>query len=129
MLDVLDRRIPYLGKGLVKVLSFFGAFSLEFYCIQEWFADRMIPKLYEKGWSNLRINIAIFLMVTAISWIASVVFKYFWKLVELPFTHKKKGEEKTSATEKTEENSGKTEKEKDAPAEESALAEVTSDKK
>lgn len=88
-LDILDRRIPLLGKGLVKVLSFFGAFSLEFYCVQEWFADIMIPKLYAKGWTPLKINIAIFLMITLISWLASLIFKYFWKLVELPFTQKK----------------------------------------
>jgi len=124
-LDFLDRRIPILGKGFVKVLSFFGAFSLEFYCVQEWFAGFMIPKLAAKGWSNLQINIAIFLMITAISWIASIVFKYFWKLVELPFTHKKKPEEAAAKTDKT---SDKAEKKEAAAAEKAVSDEVAPEK-
>ena len=85
LLHILERNTVRFGKGLAKVLGFFGAFSLEFYCVQEWFSGIMIPKLTERGWTHLGINLAIFVMVTAISWAASMVFKYFWKLVELPF--------------------------------------------
>lgn len=102
VLDVFERRLYLFGKGVVKVLSFFGTFSLEFYCVQEWFAGIMIPKLTEKGWSNLKINIAIFLMITAVSWAASVMFKYFWKLVEFPFSRKKTAEVAENKKEDTE---------------------------
>lgn len=89
LLDVLERRLPLLGKWAAKILAFFGAFSLEFYCVQEWFSDMIIPKLTNRGWPAFAINFAIFLMITAISWAASLAFKYFWKLAELPFERKK----------------------------------------
>ncbi len=115
ILYFFERRLSVFGKAVIKVLSFFGTFSLEFYCVQEWFAGIMIPKLMAKGWSNLKINIAIFLMITAISFVASMVFKFFWKLVEMPFGRKKKAEaaaseEKTDKAEtKSEKSTGKVE--------------------
>lgn len=92
LLNVLENRLPFVGKCAAKALGFFGTFSLEFYCVQEWFSDMMMPKLADLGWSALAINLAIFLMVTAISWAASLIFTYFWKLAELPFCRKKPAE-------------------------------------
>lgn len=79
-----------IGKILNKILIFFGGISLEFYCLQEWFANTVVPKMREREWSDSEINLVLFLSTTAIAFAASIVFKYFWKLVELPFTRRKK---------------------------------------
>ena len=88
--DFCARRIPRIEKAAVGFFAFFGVISLEFYCVQEWFSDLMIPKLRNAGLPDALINLAIFAMVTAIAWAASKVFGYFWQLVELPFAKKKK---------------------------------------
>ena len=86
----LEQKIKQLGNLLFRILAFFGGFSLEFYCLQEWYGGRVIPSMRDNGWTNFGIDIMLFLQVTLISFVASIVFKYFWKLVELPFTHRKK---------------------------------------
>lgn len=83
-LDFLTRKAGKFGNGVFKVLAFFGTFSLEFYCVQEWLAGKLIPKLQGSGWTNLGINFMVFLTVTLSAFIGSLIFKWFWKLVELP---------------------------------------------
>lgn len=78
-----------IGKILNKILIFFGGISLEFYCLQEWFANTVVPKMREREWSDSKINFVLFFSTVAIAFAASIVFKYFWKLVELPFTRRK----------------------------------------
>ncbi len=74
------RYTKILGKVVVKVLSFFGTFTLEFYCLQEWLGYRIISKMYGK-YSTIVINIAVLASVTIISFAAHFVFTQFWKLV------------------------------------------------
>lgn len=88
ILEITERRLPRVGKGLVAVLAFFGSISLELYCIQWWFAP-MNTLFLEDGWPPYLINILLFLLITALSWVMSILFKYFWELVEQPFKHRK----------------------------------------
>ena len=83
-LDLLVRKAGKFGSGVFKVLAFFGTFSLEYYCVQEWLAGILIPKMQAGGWTNLGINVMIFLAVTLSAFIASRIFTGFWKLAELP---------------------------------------------
>lgn len=89
LLHWLESRTKNAGKAVKWVLSFIGGFSLEFYCLQEWYAGKVMPGLWEHGWSNFGINVFMLLSVTAISFAASLVFKYFWIAVEMPFRKKK----------------------------------------
>ncbi len=88
LLDLAERHLSKFGKGINVVLGFFGTFTLESYCIQEWFI-RIIPDLMNDGISIHLINIGMFFVINATAWIASLAFNYFWKLVELPFKKKK----------------------------------------
>ena len=83
---VLDKKTK-AGKWIVKIFGFFGMISLEFYCVQYWFAD-MVPLFVQDGWSKHLINIVLFLLVTATSWVCYVLFRTFWELVEKPFAKK-----------------------------------------
>lgn len=88
-LYVLEQKAKRFGSALYKVLAFFGGFSLELYCLQEWYGGKIIPQLRDKGWTNLGINLMYFAQVTIISFVASIVFKYFWKIAEMPFNRRK----------------------------------------
>ena len=88
ILDLAERHLSLFGKILVMVISFFGTFTLESYCIQEWFI-KIIPDLMNDGISIHLINLGMFFVINATAWVASVLFKYFWELVELPFNKKK----------------------------------------
>lgn len=89
IMDILERRVSVLGKGLNKVLGFFGMISLELYCVQWWFAD-MASLFVEAGWNKMLVNLFIFFITVASSWVLSVLFKYFWEAVEMPFKKSKK---------------------------------------
>ena len=84
-LDLLmhSRPVAWLGKGLTAALGFVGSFSLELYCLQEWFAGRYYSKL--GPWSLLTKNLVQFALIIGISWVASIAFRYFWIGVEWPF--------------------------------------------
>ena len=84
ILDLAERHLSLFGKVLVTVISFFGTFTLESYCIQEWFI-KIIPDLMNDGISIHLINLGMFFVINATAWVASVLFKYFWELVEIPF--------------------------------------------
>ncbi len=71
------------GKVLLRVLNFYGTFSLEFYCVQEWLGGKIIQKLAAQGYSNLAINILVLLNVTLVSFVAHFLFTKFWKLVDM----------------------------------------------
>lgn len=88
ILDVIEHHFPRFGKAVVKTLGFFGMISLEMYCIQWWFAD-MVPLFVEDGIPKIIINIGVFILITATAWVSSVLFKYFWELVEKPFSYHK----------------------------------------
>lgn len=88
LLDLAERHLSKFGKGISIVLGFFGTFTLESYCIQEWFI-KIIPDLMNDGMSIHLINLGMFFVINATAWIASLAFNYFWKLVEFPFKKKK----------------------------------------
>lgn len=70
-----------LGKGLTRLLSFFGVFTLEFYCIQELLGDLMLPRLLGR-YSNLTVNIILLTAAVAAALVMYYLFKYFWIFVE-----------------------------------------------
>lgn len=80
-------RIPVFLAGvllgwLTKVLSFFGTFSLEFYCVQEWLGWKIMGKMFEQQRPGWLINLAVLLAITAVSFAAHFLFQQFWKLVD-----------------------------------------------
>lgn len=73
--------LRFCGKGLTRILSFFGMFTLEFYCIQELMGDLILPRILGQ-YSNLTVNIMLFAVVTAAALAMHYIFKYFWIFVE-----------------------------------------------
>lgn len=88
MAKVLDklhsiRGLAIIGKGLNKLIGFWGMMSLEFYCVQEWIATKILPDLL-KGGDKLLANVklliivsicglALYLINKAIVWILDLV--------------------------------------------------------
>lgn len=69
------------GKGLTGLLSFFGMFTLEFYCIQELMGDLILPRISGR-YSNLTVNVILFTVVVTAALAMHYLFKYFWIIVE-----------------------------------------------
>lgn len=88
LLDLAERHLSLFGRILTAVISFFGTFTLESYCVQEWFV-KIINDLMDDGISIHLINLGMFFVINATAWVASVLFKYLWELIELPFKKKK----------------------------------------
>lgn len=70
------------GAGLCKILMFFGRFSLESYCIQEWLCGRIAGEMLKKPYPDLWINLTVILCVTAAAYAAYLAFGQFWKSVD-----------------------------------------------
>ena len=81
LLDILDRKAPKAGKIFVAFFAFFGAFSFELYCVQDWLMDA-IPYLVYFEWPGILINVTSFLIISAISWVLSVIIKYLWEFID-----------------------------------------------
>lgn len=71
------------GIGLIKLLSFYGTFTLELYCIQEWLGGIIVSNLPD-GCPDLLANIIILILSTAAAFIMHLAAEYFWILVEYP---------------------------------------------
>ena len=89
LMEILERRVPKFGKAVVSVIGFFGTISLEVYCTYECllipYFNKTVRFFADNGLkSRFLINILVFAATALIAWIASLLFKYFWKLVELP---------------------------------------------
>lgn len=69
------------GKALTGLLSFFGLFTLEFYCIQEWMGDLMLPRILGR-YGNLMVNVILFAAVVAAALAMHYLFRYFWILAD-----------------------------------------------
>ena len=95
LLDILERRVPMLGRIINKVLGIWGKMSLEMYlvyvCLLIPFFGKFVMALVDLGLKNhpLPVNLIVFAVSSAIAWTAALAFSYFWKLVELPFKRKK----------------------------------------
>lgn len=92
LLDVLERRVTKLGKLVNNVLGFYGKFSLELYlvyvCLLVPFFGKFVMWLAKFKLTALPVNLIVFILSSAIAWLASLAFNHFWKLVELPFKKK-----------------------------------------
>ncbi len=76
-LDLLSGLWP--GKGIARLLAFFGTFSLEFYCVQEAIGVALIPVLQGVGASNWIINAAVLAAATAAGFLLHWVMEQLWK--------------------------------------------------
>ena len=70
-----------VGRLVSGVLSFYGMFTLEFYCIQKWLGDKIISAM-RGGYSRWKINIAVLAGVTAAALAVHVMSRYFWIAAE-----------------------------------------------
>lgn len=90
-LDILSRhkKSYHIGKALAVVLAFFGSFSLEFYCIQEWLGGKILPHILDK-YPDILVNLVILAAVTLVSFIANRLFNQFWRLIDSTAANVKK---------------------------------------
>lgn len=73
--------IKCVQTGLVKVLSFVGMISFEFYCVQEWINDFIIKKMSVPH-ASITIDIIVLASVTVAGYILYILNKYLWELLE-----------------------------------------------
>ncbi len=100
LFELLDR---FWASRFINVFfGFFGMISLEFYCVQEFLAEQLFPKINTQppALQNLIIFVAVTVAATALYYFEMG----FWKLVELPFTLKNRSDQKS----KLKKNSEKT---------------------
>ena len=55
--------IKYADIILIKIFSFFGMISLEFYCVQEWIAKKILPEMVQHA-DNLLVNLELLIIVS-----------------------------------------------------------------
>lgn len=77
-----------VSKAVNLFFGFFGMISLEFYCVQEFLAQQLFPKIATQ--SPALQNLIIFVAVTVAATVLYYFESGFWMLVELPFTLKKR---------------------------------------
>ncbi len=70
-----------VGKGLIRFFGFFGLFSLEFYCVQEWLGGLLIPML-QKSLPLFWVNMVTLSAICAVSFGLYLFQKYIWKAAE-----------------------------------------------
>lgn len=75
------RGVEKAGAGLIKLLSFYGTFTLELYCVQEWLGGIIMSKLIDHC-HNLLINIIILLFLTLTALLMQLISKHIWILGE-----------------------------------------------
>ena len=67
--------------------------SLEMYCVYICFLVPFfgiyVSFLADLTFTRLPVNLVIFAISSGLSWVACLLFNYFWKLVELPQKRKK----------------------------------------
>lgn len=74
-------KVEIIGKAAVKVFSFFGLFSLELYCVQEWLCGLLLKEISDK--SPMFKNGMIFLISSISGFLLYMIVKYFWIDIEL----------------------------------------------
>lgn len=65
------------GHGVVKLFSFFGGISLEFYCVQEFLGGKTVNALTGKV-PDLAVNLAVLVVVTLSAWLLSRANTLLW---------------------------------------------------
>lgn len=83
ILYLFSEKVPLglVGKMAAGILSFYGIFTFEFYCIQEWLGGQIISKMREE-YSFWKINITVLVSVTAAALIIYFISKSFWNSIE-----------------------------------------------
>lgn len=72
-----------LFKGyLIKVLEFFGTFTFELYCLQEWMGSRFLPDIQARISRPILVNLVNFAMIILAAFILHKLIEVFFKLVE-----------------------------------------------
>ena len=93
LMEIFDRKTPRFGRFLNAVTGFWGKMSLEMYCVYICFLVPFfgiyVSFLADLTFTRLPVNLVIFAISSGLSWVASLLFNYFWKLVELPQKRKK----------------------------------------
>lgn len=69
------------GHGVVKLFSFFGGISLEFYCVQEFLGGKTVNALTGKV-PILVVNLAVLVVVTLSAWLLSRANTLLWRGVD-----------------------------------------------
>lgn len=82
LLDMLCNipKAGIIGKVINKFFGFFGMFSLELYCVQEWLGGKVLAEMVEK--TPQEKNLMIFLVSTIAGVVLYLAVKYFWVLLE-----------------------------------------------
>ncbi len=83
MLHWLCEKSPLkiIGWGISYILSFYGMFTLEFYCVQEWLGGQIIQRMRD-GHRRIVINFVVLAFTTAAAFAIRWLSGYFWMLIE-----------------------------------------------
>lgn len=77
LMEFLQNKVSIVGK----ILGFFGMFSFELYCVQEWPGTKPI-KYINKFCGNLLTNIIILFLFTLMAYIVHIVVNKLWSLLD-----------------------------------------------
>ena len=75
------RFLLYVGAPITHVFRFFGLFTLEFYCFQEWFT-RLVRQDLGAGWGAATVNLIVFVAVTVSAFAVYLLQIPIWRLVD-----------------------------------------------
>ena len=78
--------IKYADIILVKIFSFFGMISLEFYCVQEWIAKKILPEMVQHA-DNLLVNLELLIIVSVCGMVLYLINKSIVKGFDFIDTH------------------------------------------
>lgn len=81
---------------LVKFFSFYGTFTLEFYCLQEWMGEHILWRLAGKYGAMVQ-NLILLILVTLASLLMHYGARLFWHLLSRLLTKCKGGASKGTA--------------------------------
>lgn len=73
--------IKHPNKAIIKILAFYGMFSLEVYCVQEWLGRLIFPKIIGT-YTDIQMNIIMLIWVTVCGYALYWVQKLFWKPID-----------------------------------------------
>ncbi len=84
--------IRLIGMLLCHILSFYGLFTLELYCIQEWLGGQIIARM-EGRYSPMTVNVVLWTTVTILAFLIKLIFDHFWMFFEriVQIIHRRKG--------------------------------------
>lgn len=78
--------IKYADIILIKIFSFFGMISLEFYCVQEWIAKKILPEMVKHA-DNLLVNLELLIIVSVCGMVLYLINKSIVKGFDFIDTH------------------------------------------